>query len=181
MKKTIFILSAFLFLVGCGMVGKTPTSRVEDFLNKYQTLDKDVTDQLIDVIGSDASMTKAQRDRYKLIMEEQYSDMTYTIEDEIIDGNDATVETQIEVYDYYGAIRDAEDYLANNPNEFEDEEGAFDEGKFIDYRLDQIDKQKERITYTINFTLTKSDKGDWVLNNTTETDRLKIHGLYNYE
>ncbi|MDD4036023.1 MAG: hypothetical protein PHS45_01705 [Bacilli bacterium] len=181
MKKTVFILTTFLLLVGCGMMGRTPTSRVEDFLNKYQTLNKDVTDQLTDVIGTDNAMTKAQRDRYKALMEEQYRDMTYTIGDEAIDGNDATVKTQIEVYDYYGAVRDAEDYLANNPNQFENEAGAFNEEQFINYRLDEIDNQKERITYTIDFALTKNDKGDWILNNTTETDRLKIHGLYNYE
>ena len=48
----------------------------------------------------------------------------------------------------------------------------------MDYRIKQLEDVKERVKYTLNLTLTKKDK-KWVLNDITETDRQKIHGLYN--
>ena len=39
-------------------------------------------------------------------------------------------------------------------------------------------EQKEKVTYTITFTLTKKDD-TWELDDITDIDRQKIHGIYN--
>jgi len=36
---------------------------------------------------------------------------------------------------------------------------------------------KDKVTYTINFTLSKVD-GNWRLDNISDVDRQKLHGLY---
>ena len=41
MKKIISIFIFLLLLVGCSL-SNSPTSKVEDLLTKYQTLDKDI-------------------------------------------------------------------------------------------------------------------------------------------
>ena len=48
----------------------------------------------------------------------------------------------------------------------------------MDYKLEKLKDAKDKIKYTLNLTLTKSNKR-WILNDITETDRQKIHGLYN--
>ena len=45
-KKIFIFLLITLFLLGCDNVKNTPTSKVESFLNKYQTLDKNVLKDL---------------------------------------------------------------------------------------------------------------------------------------
>ena len=44
--------------------------------------------------------------------------------------------------------------------------------------MDMTDIFKDKIKYTLNLTLTKKDK-KWVLNDISESDRQKLHGLYN--
>ena len=50
---------------------------------------------------------------------------------------------------------------------------TYDEEKL--YRLEQA---KDKVKYTLNLTLTKADD-KWVLNDISQADRQKIHGLYN--
>jgi hypothetical protein len=40
-------------------------------------------------------------------------------------------------------------------------------------------KEKERVKYTLSFTLVKIDD-EWKLDDLTETQREKIHGTYDY-
>ena len=42
----------------------------------------------------------------------------------------------------------------------------------------KMEAVKDKIKYTLNLTLTKKDK-KWVLNDISESDRQKLHGLYN--
>ena len=83
-----------------------------------------------------------------------------------------------EVYDYNKAINDAETYYKNNPNEFKNSDGGIDEEKYMDYKIKKMEAVKDKIKYTLNLTLTKKDK-KWVLNDISESDRQKLHGLYN--
>ena len=76
-----------------------------------------------------------QSTSYKELMKKQYKDLTYTIKEELIDGNNATVTVEIEVYDYNKAINDAETYYKNNPNEFKNSDGGIDEEKYMDYKI----------------------------------------------
>jgi len=47
----------------------------------------------------------------------------------------------------------------------------------MDYKLEQMDKVKDKIKYTLHFVLEKKDK-EWKLEDITDIDRQKLHGLY---
>ena len=202
MKKTLLYFACFIVIVlfsGCSMEN-TPTKRVENFLDNYKSQNDTVLNQLQEMVSSDTIMDENQRSRYSDIMKRQYKDMTYEIKDETIQGNNATVIAEIEVYDYYKTNKEAEEYYNNNPNEFandtnnndglvEKAKDAVDEAKeeatssnnfkLIEYRLNSLNDTKDRVKYTINFSLTKKDD-KWTLNDIDDATRQKIHGLYEH-
>ena len=94
-----------LLLAGCTNTMETPTSKVEEFLGKYQRLDDDVTSQLDGVLADDKSMSDEQKEEYRAILEKQYQNLSYKIENEEIDGDNATVDVEIEVLDYATTIQ----------------------------------------------------------------------------
>ena len=177
--KRVVFLSLILFLIaGCGNMMNTPTKKVEEFLSKYQTQDKEVLNQLDDVIEESNTFTETQKDDYYALMKKQYKNLNYKIKDEKIDGDHATVVTEIEVLDYGKAIKDAESYLATNRDDFVTlEDDVIDTEKFMTYKINKMNDVKDKVTYTINFTLTKVD-GIWKLDELNDIDQLKLHGLY---
>lgn len=176
--KILFVTILALFLtVGCGNTMNTPTKKVEQFLGKYQTQDKDVLQQLDDVITSTLTLVDTQRDDYRDLMKKQYQNMSYKIKEEVEDGNTASVTAEIEVYDYGRALSESDAYLISNRDEFTDENDVVDTQKFWDYKIKQMKDVKDKVKYTITFNLTKvNDK--WELNDISDTDRQKLHGLY---
>ena len=179
MKKFLLVVITLLLVVGCESVMNNPTKRVETFLNKYQTMDEEVLSQLDDTLNNDETLTTAQKDEYRNLMKKQYQNLTYTIKDEEVDGNSAIVKVEIEVYDFNKAMADADDYLLDNQDEFIDEDDNIDNEKFMDYKIKQMKDSNEKVKYTIDFNLTKSD-GNWQLDEIDEVTRQKIHGIYNY-
>ena len=101
MKKILLLISAIFLLAGCESVMNNPTKRVEVFLNKYQTMDSEVLSQLDDTLNNDNTLTTTQKKSYKDIMKKQYQNLTYKIKDETIDGDNANIEVEIEVFDFY--------------------------------------------------------------------------------
>ena len=83
------------------------------------------------------------------------------------------------MYDYNKAITASEDYLVSHQDEFVDEGNIINTKKYNDYKLNNIKDMKDRIKYTINFTLSKMDE-EWIVDDLTDTERMKIHGLYAY-
>jgi len=179
MKKFLVMLVSLFVISGCTNVMNTPTKKVENFLNKYQKQDTNVLTQLDNVIASDVTMNDGQKKDYKELMKKQYQGLTYKIKDETVDGDKATIEVEIEVYDFRKAIEEANAYLVSNNDEFLDDNGNVDDTKFMDYKIDKMKNAKDKVTYTLNLTLSKVND-EWKLNDITETDRQKIHGLYNY-
>lgn len=181
MKKMLIAFIMVLFLTGCNNdLMNTPTKRVETMLNNYVTLDEEVVDDLDNTLLEETVMTNEQKSRYKDILKRQYQNLSYEIKDETIDGDTATVEVEIEVYDYRKIIDAADDYLNNNQDEFLTEDGTTtDISKFNDYKLDLLEKAKDKVTYTLNLTLKKVDD-KWTLDDLTDTEISKIHGLYAY-
>ena len=109
MKKIFLCFScimAIVLLSGCSF-DNTPTKKVENFLDNYKNQDETVLTQLKDMISTDSLMNDTQKSTYEDIMKKQYKDMSYVIKDETIDGDTATVTTEIEVYDYYKINKDA--------------------------------------------------------------------------
>ncbi len=215
MKKILIYLSCIMIVIllsGCTM-DNTPTKKVENFVDNYTSGSDTVLNQLKEMVDSDSMMDDNQRNTYSDIMKRQYKDMTYEIKDETINGDNATVTAEIEVYDYYKANKDAETYYNNNPDEFksDDNEGLVDkvkdaaldavdgakdavengnnndnntngnssDSKYLEYRLNQLTNTKDRVKYTVDFTLTKVD-GKWKLNDIDDATRQKIHGLYEH-
>ncbi len=186
-----------LLLAGCTNTMETPTSKVEEFLGKYQRLDDDVTSQLDGVLADDKSMSDEQKEEYRAILEKQYQNLSYKIENEEIDGDNATVDVEIEVLDYATTIQKAKEYYdqhkdeiekeadkeqSDNDNVVEDategvEEAVEESAAYIDYKLKELKSVSDTTTYTLTFYLTKED-GEWKIDDLSDLDLQKIHGLY---
>lgn len=179
MKKILLFLLGLVFLTGCNNLMNTPTKKVEFLLSKYQKNDEEVLKQLGKTLLTDTILDNSQRNRYEDIMKRQYSDLTYTIKNEAIDGKTAIVEVEIEVYDYSKAITEVEDKLIENSDLYKDNTGEISTTLYNDDKLKALENTKDRVKYTINFTLSKIDE-EWMVDDLTETERMKIHGLYNY-
>jgi len=182
MKKLLCLLIASIFLItGCenGTLLNTPTKKVEMFLSNYQTLDADVLSQLDNVVENEEAFNDTQKNKYRDIMKKHYQDLTYEIKEETINADTATVTTEIEVTDYSKVMTESDTYKDEHEDEFKNAEGEYDESLFIDYRLNKLKEAKEKVKYTIDFTLIKVDD-EWKLDTITEEQEEKIHGLYNY-
>ena len=201
MKKYGKIVLGFLFLLvvvaGCSNTMNTPTSKVEEFFCKYQNMDDDVATQLDQVLKDDTTMSDEQKEKYRALMEKQYQNLSYKIEDETINGDNATVDVEIKVLDYATTINNAKKYYEEHKDEIENEnkenkedntnvvEDAIDDAgtaikessAYIDYKLKELESVSDTTTYTITFYLTKED-GKWQLQDISDLDLQKIHGLY---
>ena len=177
MKKLILAVAILFLFTGCGDMSNTPTKKVEDFLGKYQSMDSDVLSQLEDVIKEDGDMDDDDRTEYKSLMERQYQNLSYKIKNENINEDKATVDVEVEVYDYRNAIDKAEEYRDKNKEEFQDDDKKDDVSKYIKYKIEQLKKVSDKRKYSITFNLHKDD-GEWVVEDITDSDREKLHGLY---
>ena len=194
------VVSAFILLlviVGCSNNMSTPTNKVEEFLGKYQSMDEDVLKQLDQVIKDDDTMNDDQKDKYKALMEKQYQNLSYKIENEDIQGDSATVDVEIEVLDYATTASKAQEYYNEHKEEIEEKyndkkedndnslEDAGDDVlqaveesvAYINYKLEELETANDTVTYDMTFYLTKED-GEWILQDISDLDRKKLHGLY---
>lgn len=172
MKKSFkIIISIFLimFLFGCDSLSNTPMSKVEDLMSKYQGLDSDI-DKNIDEVLKNYELTSEQETRYRKVLEKQYQNLAYEIKDDEIDGSVATVKVEIEVLDYRKVVDSVEEQYSTS--------AIYGTSEYIDYKLDALENAKDKVTYTINFTCTKDDEGNWKLDNLTNLDIEKIQGMY---
>lgn len=155
----------------------SPIKEVETLLGKYQSKDINVTTQ-IDYLIAKENMTDNQKQEYRAIMLKQYSNLTYDIKDDIIDGDNAIVSVEIEVYDYASILREVDVYVTANPTSFMDENGNISTALYTEYKLEQLSKATNRIKYTLDINLTKLNN-NWVIDSLTEVDLQKIHGIFN--
>ena len=181
MKKVLGILGLALVMTGCslGDMDNTPTKQVEAYLNDYQTLNSNVLTSIDALVAEEDMFDEDQQTTYRDIMKKHYQDLTYTIKEETVNGDKATVEAEIEVNDYTKTLQQTETYRTTNETEFMNDEGIFDESMFNDYKLNLLKNNKERVKYTIYFSLTKTND-EWVLDDLTETEQEKILGIYEY-
>ena len=200
-KLVVFLSLLVMFVTGCGNDNmNTPTSKVEEFLGRYQSMDSEVLTQLDNVISNDTTMDDDQKKDYRTLMEKQYQNLSYKIKDEEIDGDEAEVLVEIEVFDYANSILESREYYTEHRDEFDDEEigndgadtdndGMNEEGEivggtvytissFITYKIKQLMDVTDKAKYEITFHLNKED-GEWKVEDLTDVDRQKIHGLYN--
>ena len=201
MKKFFIIGSLFILLfTGC-TTANTPSKKVEEFLGKYQSMDSDVLTQLDNVVASDNNMSDEQKKDYKSLMERQYQNMSYKIKNEEINGDNSTVEVEIEVYDYATSITKSKKYYEEHKDELEDndkdttnnndnnnddnnddndnvvEDIIESSSKYIDYKIKQLKDVTDTVKYTITFNLHREDN-TWKMDDISDIDRKKLHGLY---
>lgn len=168
MKKIILVFTFLLLLVGCSL-SNSPTSKVEDLLTKYQTLDKDITENINDVVSKE-TLTEDQVERYKSLIEKQYRNLTYEVKDERYDGNNAIITVEIEVLDYKKAINEVSaSYLQRDDYTVEE---------YNDTKLAALEQVKEKVLYTIDFDVNKDTNGNWRLANLNNETIKKILGMY---
>ena len=181
MKKLLSFLALVLLLTGCSITNmdNTPTKNVEDYLNNYQTLDTDVLEKLDTIVDREVTFSENQKKGYRDILKKHYQDLVYKIKEETVNGDRATVETEIEVNDYSKTLRNVEQYRLANESSFNDENGVFDESKFNDYKIEALKNNKDKVKYTIYFSLTKMDN-KWNLDTLTDTEQEKLLGIYQY-
>lgn len=163
MKKILIItLLISVFLLGCEKMMETPTSKVENFLGRYQRLDKDVLKELNNIIEDEQDMTEEEKLEYKKLLEKQYQNLSYKIKKEIIAKDTATVDVEIEVLDYKNAINKSEKEC---------------EKDLIQCKLKEMKNINNKTKYDLTFTLNQ-EEGKWVIENLNETAVKKLHGLY---
>lgn len=179
MKKifylVIIIFSIFL-LTGCQ---DSATVAVENYLNKYNALDDSVLSDMNSVIDRE-NLNDENKKIYEDILKKQYSDLKYEITNENYAGDEATISVKITVYDLYSIQDETNNYLVNNQDEFNDENGEYDVQKYLNYKLGKMSEVTKRTDYTIDFYVINSDSG-WVVSSLSNSDIEKIHGIYNYE
>ena len=168
MKKIISIFIFLILLVGCSL-SNSPTSKVEELLSKYQRFDSDIESGISNVLD-DENLTSTQKERYKKLLENQYRNLSYEIKDERIDGEEATISTEIKVINYKKAINDTYNYYQGK-NDYTLEE-------YNDTKLDNLEKEKEKVTYTIDFDVKKDKDGNWKISSLSNETIKKIQGMY---
>ena len=168
MKKIILLLIMPFLLLGCN-INNTPTSKVEELMTKYQSLDTQIEEEIENIL-SDEYLTLEQKNEYKKLIKEQYQNINYDVKEEIIDGDNATVTIEIKVTDFKDAINKAEEkYL--NKDDYTIEEYNND-------KIEELKKAKEKIKYTLDIELNKTNDGDWKVKNLTNVEKKKIQGMY---
>ncbi len=168
MKKIILVFTFLLILVGCSL-SNSPTSKVEDLLTKYQTLDKDIIEGINNAV-SEETLTSSQVERFRKIIEKQYKNLSYEVKDERYDGDSATITVEIEVLDYKKSINEVSSaYLQRDDYTVEEYNNA---------KLDSLEKVKDKVLYTIDFEVNKDANGNWHLASLSNETIKKILGMY---
>ncbi len=168
MKKIVSLFIFLLLLVGCSL-SNSPTSKVEEFLNKYQTLDSDIKSGIDDILKEE-NLTDSQKERYRKVIEKQYRNLSYEIKNERIDGDAATITVEIEVMDYKKEVNDTNNYYQGIDN--------YTVEDYNNTKLDKLEKAKDKVKYTIDFEVKKDGNGNWKLSSLSNETIKKIQGMY---
>ena len=179
MKKILAVLFVLSLAIGCGCVKMKASDAVSEYLGKYTNQQAEVMGELTHLIEEE-NLSEKQAKLYEEAMRKQYKDLKYEIIEETYNGEEATVKTQISVYDFYKTQKEADEYKNNHKEEFQGENSAYDANKFLDYKLEQMKKETTKVEYTIFFQVIKKE-GKWVLETVKTEDLEKIHGIYNYQ
>lgn len=170
MKKITFLMVLLvLFLSGCGNLMNTPTKKVEELFSKYQKVDNDINTEIDQLLATE-TLTDTQKTKYKDIISNQYKKLTYVVKDEEVNGDNAIVKVEIEVVDFKKVVDDLDSKYSNDT--------TLDKTKYIDEKLDLLDKAKEKVKYTLDINVTKDNDGNWKVTGLTSSDIKKIQGMY---
>ena len=164
MKNKIFLLF-FLFLVGCNL-NNTAISKVEEKLSNYNMTDKTVNDDIeraiLLITDNNNNLSVAEKQRYKKLVEKQFKNLVYEIKDDEIDGDNAIITVEIKVTNFKIIM---------------DKYGVLNDEAEVDSLLDELEKTKDKIIYTIDFYVVKKNN-EWELVDIDNITFSKIMGVY---
>ena len=181
MKKIIVLFLSLFMMVGCGFEkDMTAKQAVESYLERYRTHDEAVMNALDDYIASEDDLSDDQKEIYKEVLKKQYKNLKYKVTNETYDGKDALVTVTITVFDLYRVQKEANEYLDDHQEEFQDKKGVYDKDAFLNYKLDKMKEYTEQVDYTIDFHVVKTDDMKWEVQDLSTSDLEKIHGIYQY-
>ena len=156
------------------LMDETQKITYSDIMKKqYKDLTYDIKDEVID--GDTATVTAEIEvyDYYKINQDAQtyYNNNPNEFKDDNNDNNNGLAGDIVE------GAKDAVDAVTDKAEDAVD--AVTGDSKFVEYRLGKLKDAKDRVKYTIDFTLTKVDNV-WTLNDIDDTTRQKIHGLYEH-
>lgn len=178
MKKILVFLISLFCVVGCACQNDKAADAVEKYLNDYKGLHDNVLASMDELIAKE-NLSDEHKESYKDILKKQYRDLTYTIENEAYDGDTAKVTVKITVYDLYKANKASSEHLNTHQSDFITD-GVYDAAKYIKYKLGELKDMKDTVSYTLVFNV-KKNNGKWTVEQPSDEDLEKIHGIYNYE
>lgn len=181
MKKVLSVIAIVFALIlftgcSCSIDDTKPEEAVETLFERYRNKDDNVLTQLKETIENEA-MTDENKTKYQNLMEKQYDQFAYVIKDTDVQDDTATATVEITVLDYKSAVDKAEEELEKEPNKFNDEEGNYSEDKYTARKIELMEEVNDTKTETIELSL-KKDAGMWKVNDLTNDDIKKLHGLY---
>lgn len=168
MKKVILLLIFSFILLGCSM-NNTPSSKVEELMAKYQSLDADIENEIEGVL-SDLNLTLNQKKDFRKLLRNQYKNLSYNIKDEEVDGDSAIVSVEVEVIDYKDAITVVDDsYIGRDDYTVEE---------YNNDKIKELKKAKEKVTYNLDIELNKDSNGEWNVLSLSNLEKKKLQGMY---
>lgn len=179
MRKYLFLLiTSMLLLTGCVFLGNTPKDEVARFLNNYKNNGESVVNELNDYL-KEQDLDEDTLEDYRELYLRQYSNLKYEIKDQKIDGDNAIVEVQITVFDYYKTDKLTGDYFTANQSDFIDDDGDVDFSKYFTYKIRKLLDTTDTVNYTLTLNLKKNDD-KWEIEPLTNEELMKLHGTYEY-
>lgn len=175
MKKVVLIILGLFLLVGCNSIDNTPKMKVEELLNKYNSLSDEVLRDL-DTKLVEANVDEALREDMRDLYKKQYKDMEYEILNEDINGDSATVEVKLTVYDFQKQREEAEAYIDEHSEEFMTD-NIIDDIKAQKYVIERQNETTDRKEETVTFELEKNN-GEWEVLDLNDEIIEKLHGTY---
>ena len=168
MKRILFILFLFSFIIiGCDNTMNTPVNRVNLLFRQYQTLNKEVLNDLDMSIKKDKDLTKYEKEEYKKLFIKQYQNLSYKIKKEDIRNNLAFVDIEIEVLDYKSALNKAMQKYMEKDKRCKN---------ITKCKIVELKKVNDKKKYDLLLTIEKKD-GLWNIVEWTNEDIKKIHGI----
>lgn len=177
-KLLVLLIIPIIFLTGC-MMQNTPSDATKEFLSKYKNNDSEVVEELNEYLSTQ-DLDESELEDYREIYLRQYSNLSYKIKSEVINGDKSVVSVEITVFDYYKSNKDVGDYFTANQADFVNDDGDVDFTKYFAYKIQMLLETTDKVTYTIDINLTKNSNGNWEVQELTNEELSKLHGTYEY-
>ena len=166
-------------------------------LNQYKNMEYEIKDEIIEddnavveveiTVYDYASALKNSNTYLNEHLDEFKKDSKQTINEvekateNVKEGVENTAEGVKEgIKDAAEGAKNAADTVKDKVNEAKDNLTTttdYDESKYMDYKLSEMEKVTDKVKYTIEFTLTKTN-GEWQLDALSNSDIEKLHGIY---